>query len=296
MPAPTNLITTTTMQSLAAREVDFVNQFNITWDALREVLGITRPIRKQPGTKLAAVKAKVTLADSVAEGEDIAYSKVEYEPVSFEDLTVEKFAKATSIEAVAKYGASLAVEKSDEEFRNELQGRVLANFYTFIQTGTLTSTEASFQMAIAMAQGKVIDKFKKLRKDADGVVVFVNTLDAYRYLGMKDVSVQNAFGIQYIKNFLGVDTIILTSDIPEGKVIATPKNNIDLYYVDPGDSDFAALGLDFTVQGETNLVGYHAEGNYGKAVGDSFAILGMKLFAEYLDGIAVITVAANGGE
>ena len=50
------------------------------------------------------------------------------------------------------------------------------------------------------------------------------------------------------------------------------------------------LGLNYTVAGETNLIGVHANGNYNTVVGELFAILGLALWAEYLDGIAVITV------
>ena len=39
--------------TVTAREVDFVTRFGQNWDALREVLGIMRPIRKTPGTVLA---------------------------------------------------------------------------------------------------------------------------------------------------------------------------------------------------------------------------------------------------
>ena len=59
------------------------------------------------------------------------------------------------------------------------------------------------------------------------------------------------------------------------------------------DSEFARLGLNYTVQGETNLIGFHAQGNYSTAVGETYAIMGMKLWAEYLDGIAKITVSAG---
>ena len=76
--------------------------------------------------------------------------------------------------------------------------------------------------------------------------------------------------------------------VARGDVIATPVENIDLYYVDPSDSEFARLGLNYTTQGETNLIGFHAQGNYGTAVGESFALMGMTLWAEYKDGIAVV--------
>ena len=106
------------------------------------------------------------------------------------------------------------------------------------------------------------------------------------------VGVQTQFGLTYIKDFLGYSTLFLlpATRISRGTVIATPVENIDLYYIDPGDSEFARLGLDYTVQGETNLIGFHAQGNYGTAVGESFALMGMKLWFEYADGVAIVDI------
>ena len=81
--------------------------------------------------------------------------------------------------------------------------------------------------------------------------------------------------------------------IPEGKVIACPAYNIVMYYIDPADGDFAELGLEYnTGVGETRLIGVHKEGNYGRVMGETHAIMGVELLAEYLDGIAVITISA----
>lgn len=292
MPAKENLTKVANL-SVTAREVDFVSRFTRNWDSLREIIGIMNPIKKAAGTRLTAYEASVTLQDSVAEGYEIPYSLASVEPVTFEDLTIEKYAKAVSIEAVEKYGAAIAVQKTDEAFLNELQAKILTSFYSFIGDGTLTGAYTTFQMAVAMAIGKVKDKFKKLHKDATSVVVFVNTLDAYQYLGAANLTIQTAFGIDYVKNFLGADTLILSSEIASGKIIATPVDNLDLYYVDPSDSDFAQLGLEYTVQGETNLIGFHANGNYSTAVGESYAIMGMKLWAEYIDGVAVIDIGTE---
>lgn len=273
------------------RELDFVTRFGLNWDALREILGIMRPIKKVAGTKLHAYTASVTLqSGEVGEGEEVPYSLATVDPVAFEDLTIEKYAKAVSIEAVDKYGAEIAVQKTDEAFLNELTGNVLDRFYTFLQTGTLTGSYADWQMAVSMAIGKVVDKFKTMRRTATNIVVFVNTLDAYKYLGASTAGLATEFGITYVKNFLGANTLILSSEIPANTVIATPVDNINLYYCDPSDSQYARLGLDYTVQGETNLIGVHANGNYNTVVGELFALMGMALWAEYLDGIAVITV------
>lgn len=281
------------------REIDFVTRFAKNWGALMEIMGIMRPIEKAPGTKLVASKASIVLQDgNVGEGEEIPYSLAKVEPVAFEDITIEKYAKAVSIEAVAKYGAAVAVQKTDDAFLNELQNKVLTAFYTFLKTGSLTATETTWQRALAMSKGAVLNKFQNMRLTATEVVGFVNILDYYNYLGDKDITIQTQAGLNYVKDFLGYRTLFLLSDvdIPRGMVIAVPVENIDLYYIDPSNSDFAQLGLDYTVEGVTNLIGFHAEGNYNTAVGEVFALMGMKLWAEYLDGIAVYTVSDGGDD
>lgn len=291
---------------VTAREVDFVTRFNDTWDALRKILGIMRPIRKAPGTQLISYTASVDLeSGDVDPGNIIPYSKAKVTQASKDDLTIKKYAKAVTIEDVDKYGAEVAIEKSDDAFLTKLQNVVLSDFYTFLMTGTLAGTAADWQMALAKAQGEVLNKFATMQKDVTAVVGFANILDAYDYLGSADITVQTQFGLSYIENFLGYSTLFLLPEnfIPRGKVVATPVENIDLYYIDPGDSEFARLGLNYTTQGETNLIGFHAQGNYSTAVGETYAIMGMKLWAEYLDGIAIITMgevtaapAAEGGQ
>ena len=292
MAAITNTTLTTDI-TVKAREIDFVSRFTQNWDALREIMGIMNPVRKQPGTTLKSVKASITLADgAVAEGDVIPFSKPKVTEVAHEDLVLRKYAKAVTIEAVNKYGADVAIQKTDDAFLNELQATVMSEFYAFIKTGSLKGTATNFQAGFAEAVGSVVDKFKKMHLNAGGVVVFVNTMDAYRYLGAAQLTVQNQFGMNYIENFMGADTVILSSEIEAGKIIATVADNMVLYYADPGDGDFKQLGLDYTVQGETNLIGFHASGNYSRAMGENYALMGMKLWAEYLDGIAVVTVSA----
>lgn len=278
---------------VTAREIDFVTRFARNWDSLKEVLGVMRDVEKENGTILTLKTATVELADSVGEGIEIPYSQATVEETPFDDITIEKYAKAVSIEAVSKWGADVAVQMTDDEFLNELQGNVLDRFYTFLQTGQLTTKQKDFQMAIAIAIGAVKDKFKKMRKDSTAIVVFVNTLDAYRYLGASSLTIQSQFGMDYVENFMGADKMILSSEIPSGKVIATPESNIILYHVNPANAGFRQLGLEYTTDGETNLIGFHANGNYNTAVGESFALLGITLLCEYIDAIAVVTIDPN---
>lgn len=281
-----------TYTNINAREIDFVTRFGESWKALQEVLGIMRPIKKEDGTKLVSYTASVTLEDGdVPAGAVIPYSKATVEESAYGNLSLKKYAKAVTVEDVNNYGAKVAVQKTDKAFLNELQGNLIDNFYGEItgDTYALTDTADSFQMAVALAIGMVKDKFKKMRKDTTDVVVFVNTMDVYKYVGAAEISIQTAFGLDYVKSFLGADTMIISSEIDEGKVIAIPAENLICYYIDPA-SAFAELGLVYTTDGETNLIGFHAQGNYGTAVGESYALMGMKLWFEYADGVAIITV------
>lgn len=300
MPAKDNLITTTVISSaIRAREIDFVTRFTRSWEALRDILGTMRIIRKQNGTAMYAKTASVTLGESPAEGVEIPYSAVEYNKSQIGSLTIEKYAKAVSLEAISEYGYDIAVAMSDDEFLNALQNKVLGDFYAFLNTGELEVTDATtFQNALAKTKGAVLNKFKKMNRTVTDVVAFVNVLDFYNYLGDASITVQSEFGFNYIKNFLGYNTIFLCDEdkIEEGTVIATPVENINLYYVDPSDSEFARAGLSYTVEGETNLIGFHTEGNYSTAVSEAFALMGLGLYAEYLDGIAVAEFGSDEDE
>lgn len=295
MAAKDNLIKAADI-AVTAREVDFVERFGKNWEHLQAILGIMKPIKMIPGTKLNSKYAQGSLqSGKVGEGEEIPYSKFTVKEKEYGEITIEKFAKGVSIEAIKKWGYEVAVAKTDNEFLSKLQSDVTDRFYTYLKTGTLKSTESNFQLALAMAKGNVVNKFKTMNRDITEVVAFVNVLDVYRYLGTANISVQTAFGMEYLENFMGFKTVFLLGDneIPQGKVIATPVENINLYYVDPSDSEYARAGLSFTTSsGDTQLIGVHVEGNYRTLVSEMTAILGITLFAEYIDGIAVVTVSA----
>lgn len=297
-------VTVTTDLTVEARRSDFVTSFAKNWNALREIMGVSRPVKKQPGTVLRSYKASLTLEDGrVAEGEKIPLSVAKVEEVTHEDLTIEKYGKGVSIEDVDKYGDEVAIEMTDEAFKNELLGKILSEFYSFALTGELRPEGATdFQSGVALAVGSVKSKFKSLRKDASRVTVFVNTMDAYRYLGAAQLTVQNLFGVDYIENFLGANVIILAAeeDIPEGTIVAIPQANIIDYYADPSNSAYARMGLRYTVDADAPMLGFAIEGDYSTATGVNWAIMGHKLWAEYLDAIAVVDMsgaeAAEAGE
>lgn len=279
---------------IAAREIDFVTRFGRNWQDLRDLMSISRLVQKTPGTVLKTKYAEVTLQNgAIGEGEVIPYSQAQVLEKAYAPIVLNKYKKAVSAEAIADHGYQAAVQMTDDQFLVELQTNVMTEFTTFIQTGSLIRAAATFQAALAKAQGEVRNKWKKMKRGITEIVGFCNILDAYEYLGAANITVQTQFGMTYIENFIGYSRLFLSSDVPSGKIIATPVENLVLYYVNPADGDFANAGLQFTVAGETPLIGFHVEGNYTTLVSESTALMGMVLFAEYLDGIAVVDIGTE---
>lgn len=284
-------VMTTEDIEVQAREIDFVTSFTQNLQQLLDVLSISRPVEKANGTMLYQNKVTGTLEDgNIEEGGVVPFSqyKVESDPVG--PINIKKYAKAVTIETISQYGYDRAVTLADEEFRLNLQNIVISDFYNYMLSGTLNSTETTFQKAMAMAAGRVRDKFQKMGRQITGIAEFVNILDLYEYLGTSPISVQTAFGMTYVKDFLGIDYLFLSSEIPQGTVVATAVNNIVPYYVNPSNSEFARAGLTYTVDPTLPMIGFHTEGNYNRVQSESYAIMGVKLFADYIDAVAVITV------
>ena len=291
--APDGMTGTAQIQ-VKARDIDFVTSFGKNLQALLDVMGITRVIRKENGSVLKTKTAKGSLkSGDVEEGDEIPISQYTVEEQIFDTIKILKYRKSVIIESIAEKGYEAAVEDTDREFRSDLQNVVADKFYAQLKAGSLVGHQSTWQMAVAMAIGKVVNKFQKMKRTATGIAVWVNTLDVYKYLGAAEISLQTAFGFKYMTDFLGADIVFVTSEIPENVVIATPLNNIVAYYVDPGDSDFAKAGLSYTTDSETGFIGFHTQGTYERAISDMFAIMGLRLFCEYLDAIAYMSVGES---
>lgn len=47
-----------------------------------------------------------------------------------------------------------------------------------------------------------------MRRSATGTALWVNTLDVYKYVGAANITLQTAFGFEYMKNFLGAEVVL----------------------------------------------------------------------------------------
>lgn len=287
MAAETNLIKKTDI--VRAREVEFVNMFSENIKKLVEALGVTRKIPKQAGYTLKSYKATGTLGDGkVAEGETIPLSKYQTIAVPYEEITLKKWRKATSAEAIISGGYDQAVQMTTDRMLLDVQKGIRSDFFTFLATGTGTATGEGFQAALAQAWGQLQVKFED---DSIEAVYFMNPLDVADYLAKAPITLQTAFGMTYVENFLNLGTVIFDSKVPKGTIYATAKDNIVLYYIPVNGADLGEA-FDFTSD-QTGLIGIHETPDYTNMTASDTVVSGIVLFAERLDGIIKSTITAE---
>lgn len=274
-----------------AREIEFTYNFSEGVRKLMEALGVTRKIAKQAGTVLKAYKATGTLANgAVAEGDTIPLSKYKTDPVSLGEITLKKWRKATSAEAIVERGYDQAVEMTTDRMLRDVQKAIRADLFTFLATGTGVASGADFQAVLAQAWGQLQVKYED---DAIQAVYFVNPLDIADYLAEASITTQTAFGMTYVEDFLGLGTVIMNASVPKGKIYATAKENIVLYYIPVNGADLGEA-FDFTSD-ETGYIGIHETPDYTNMTASDTVVNGMVFFAERIDGVIVGTIGAGAG-
>lgn len=288
--AETNLIGKAQMSKV--REVDFVQQFaHGSLQKLVEVLGVTRKIPMQEGTTLYLYTTSGTLqSGAVGEGEVIPLSKYQRNKAAVGEMSLGKWRKATSAEAIMKSGYQEAVAQTDAALLKDVQKTVRTSFFTLLNgtiTGSTSVTGVGLQAALAAAWAQLQIKFED---DTASAVYFVNPTDIGDYLAKANISVQTAFGMNYVENFLGLGTVILSSQITAGTFIATAKENIVLYYLSMNGDIAGKFGL--TVD-ELGLVGIKTDiPTENRAQLETLVMAGINFFVEYAAGVVKGTITA----
>lgn len=291
MGAENNLIKSKDL--VRVREVEFVEMFSDNVSKLTEMLGVTRMIPKQAGAVLKTYKATGELVNNgaVDEGDVIPLSKYETVPVTYDEITMRKWRKATSAEAIVEKGYDQAVTMTTDRMLKDVQKVIRADFLTFLATGTGTASGETFQSALAHTWAQLQIKFED---DDIQAVHFMNPLDVADYLATAQITMQTAFGMNYIEDFLGMGTTILTALVPQGTIYSTAKENIVMYYIPANGAD---LNLAFTFTSDsTGLIGIHEEPDYTNMTASDTVVNGLVLFAERIDGVIVTTIGEDESE
>lgn len=289
--AETNLITQTQMAKV--REVDFVHQFTHNSLAkLVEVLGVTRKIPMMEGTTMYYYTTTGTLQSGVVpEGEIIPLSQYATAKTPIGEITLKKWRKAVSAEAIKKSGYEAAQRDTDTALMRDVQKGIRTDMFGFLNgaiTGSVTATGVGLQAALANAWGKLQIAFED---DTAEAVYFVNPTDVANYLGGAQISTQTAFGMNYIEDFLGLGTVIMSSRITAGTFIATAKENIILYYLTMNGDVAQAFSLTADELGYIGIKSGYP--NEERAQIESLVMSGIQILVEYAAGVVKGTITAS---
>lgn len=276
-----NLITT--QQMAKVREVDFTRRFTGTiLRKLIEALNITRKIPMIDGTTMYYYTTTGELQDGlVAEGELIPLSQYQRNKIPVGEITLKKWRKAASAEAILKSGYNEAVTQTDAKLLLDVQTGIRTDFFNHLTSIDATVVGATtLQMVLAKTWGNLQVLFEN---DAVETVHFLHPLTIAEYLGSANITIQQAFGFNYISDFLGLGTVIMTSQIPEGKVISTAKENLIMYYVPVSSDAMRSLGLTADETGYIGVKsGYPTE---ERAQVETLVLSGIQFLVEYAAGV-----------
>ncbi len=272
-----------------AISIDHANRIASNIKELQEVLGITEMQAMNAGTTIKLWRMEqVNTPEQVGEGEEIGITRVERKPAGSVELVLKKYRRNTTAEAIQKVGRSVAINQSDEKLVSNIQKEIKRAFYDTLLLGEGVANGVGLQATLAAAWGKI----KSFYEDEDATpIYFVSSEDVAEYLGTAQVSMQTAFGMSYIKDFLGLGTVVVSPALEKSKVIATAKENLNGAYI-PANSGDVASTFNLTAD-STGLVGIAHYPVSGNATVDTLAMSGVVFYPEMLDGVIVATIQGN---
>ncbi len=269
-----------------AISIDCVSRLTANIEEFQKVLGITEMDAMAAGTAIKIYKMEqVNTPAQVAEGETIALTKIERKLDRTIDLILKKYRRNTSAEAIQKVGREIAINKTDEKLISGVQKEIKKGFFDMLAAGTGEAEGTSLQSACAAAWGKV----KEFYQDEDATpIYFASSADVADYLGTAQITMQTAFGMSYIENFMGLGTVFVTPSIAKGAVYATATENLHGAYIPANSGDVArTFGL---TSDKTGLVGMTHQPITGNATVDTLVMSGAVFYPEVLDGVIKATI------
>ena len=287
-----NLQTQAVLGNFIEKSVDYSNRFADELTGFAEALGITRPFAVQEGFKIKLyTKPEVDLADGdVAEGDIIPLSKVTPQPHSEKEITLKKYRKATSAEAIQRYGIDQAINLTDDALVGEIQKGIRDDLFAMVQAGQETENLSDgLQGALASAWGAVQVAFED---DVTGTVVFAHPLDVAETIANKELTLETRFGLNYYTDATGT-TVFTSTQVERGSIYATAPENLQIAYI-PANGEYGrAFGL---VSDSTGYLGMKHFVHDESATQQTLVMSGVLMFPERVDGVIKVPLAGTSGE
>ena len=269
-----------------AISIDYTSRIVANIAELQRVLGIADMIPMAAGTTLKIYKTalKGSAPAQVAEGVNIPLTEIERKVAKTITLGLKKFRKNTTAEAIQKTGREVAINMTDAKLISLIQKSIKADFYTALATGTGSASGTTLQACIANMWAQL----QIAHEDEDvSPVFFIHPKDVAAYLGSANITMQTAFGMSYLENFMGIGNAIITSGVSEGEPIAVASENLVGVYAPVSGDVGSSFGFTTDASG---LVGMSHTPISINATIDTLAMTGVVFAPERADAVIVGTI------
>ena len=271
--------------------IDFVSKITSNINELQKVLGIAEMEPMAAGTTIKVWKMEQTnTPEQVGEGETITLTKINRTLAKTLELGLNKYRRNTSAEAIQKVGRAMAINQADEKLVSGIQKDIKKDFFDTLLAGTGTASGVGLQATLANAWGAL----NVFHEDEGATPVhFLSPLDVADYLGNAQITMQTAFGLSYVEDFLGLGTVIVSPRVTKGKTISTAKENLHGAYIPANSGDVAnSFGL---TSDRTGLIGMKHSADDTNATINTLAMSGVLFYPERIDGVIIGTINPAAG-
>lgn len=255
--ADTNTVTSADIDP--AISIDHVNRLTQNINTLARALGITNMTPLAEGSQVKRYKTTVVKGGKqAAEGDIVPLTKVDRKAITPLELTLNPYRKLTTAQAIQKSGRNIALNETDDALMKEVQKDVRNDFFATITAKGATAAKGgdTLQKAAAQAWATLSTYFED--KDVTPVF-FVNPLDVADYLGTAQITTQEAFGFNYVENFIGLGNAFITPRVAQGSIYATAQENLNGVYVPQGGDVADAFDLTYDESGMAGMTHSRAD-------------------------------------
>ena len=284
----TNLQTVPSLDKFKEKSIDYTYRFTESLTDFQNAIGVSRSMPVQEGMTIKLYgKPEVDLADgNVAEGDLIPLSSVTPQEVSTKEINLKKYRKATSGEAIQRYGLDNAVNLTDDALIKEVQKNIRTDLFSLVQSGEAQdnlNAGNGLQGALATAWGALQTIFED---DTVSVVVFAHPMDVAQAIADKELTLETAFGLNYYTSATGT-IVFTTTQVAQGTVYATASENLVVAYI-PANSE---LGNSFSLTSdETGYIGMKHFVENESMTHQTLLVSGVLMFPERLDGVVKVSL------
>lgn len=268
-----------------AQQENAVIKFEADLHNLMEVLDKSEPIKIGEGGSVKVWASKAPSTVSYTEGSEIPNCDTTPTGGTDKVLTWKPYRSVATYQKIQTQGFDTCVGGSADSLRKQIGADFRTALCTAIKTGTTTATgAATVQQCAANAIAKVMDK---TADEAGTYALFMSPMTWAKYAGVANITTQTAFGMEYVRGFLGAAVCIILPGLQDDEVYATTLENITFVC-----ADVAAISEKMSVD-ETGVFGISIEDRPAVHGYDIVVSGGMNAFLAVLDRCAICSLSAS---